>query len=124
MSSVKCPQCGLVNFANADACKRCGAKLSEINPETEAPPMAGEASAPPSAQFTGKPNLYPCPDCDHMVSSRAVACPQCGRYFQRFTFTVDRSGWAGTIAGGIFLIFILFVLLNILLFVLLTGSRR
>ena len=29
MSSKKCPRCGLVNFADQAACKRCGAALSE-----------------------------------------------------------------------------------------------
>lgn len=25
------------------------------------------------------PNLYPCPDCGHLVSRQAPTCPQCGR---------------------------------------------
>jgi uncharacterized membrane protein YvbJ len=29
MSSIKCPKCGLVNFATADVCKRCGESLSK-----------------------------------------------------------------------------------------------
>lgn len=28
MSSIKCPQCGLVNFVTDTACKRCGAQLA------------------------------------------------------------------------------------------------
>jgi hypothetical protein len=43
MSSTRCSQCGLVNFASADECKRCGASLSGPDraestiEETEAP---------------------------------------------------------------------------------------
>src|SRR5579885_158145 len=29
MGNAKCPQCGLVNWTTADACKRCGAALGE-----------------------------------------------------------------------------------------------
>lgn len=112
MSNLKCPACGLVNFADAEVCKRCGANL----------PVPGAQTAPPRERPIN-PNLNPCPDCAHPVSRQAEACPQCGRFFQRFKVTVDRSGWAGTIALGIFLIFILFVLLNILLVVLLAGHR-
>lgn len=44
MSNSKCPQCGLVNFAGAAECKRCGAPLGE--PRGPAPAdQAGEARA-------------------------------------------------------------------------------
>lgn len=29
MSSIKCPNCGLINFADADACKRCGVAFDQ-----------------------------------------------------------------------------------------------
>lgn len=122
MNSNRCPQCGLVNFADAEVCKRCGATLSV--PAAEASTTAPAAELSQQAPRPFNPNLYPCPDCGHMVSRQAEACPQCGRFFQRFKMVVDRSGWAGTIALGILLIFILFVLLNVLLLVLLVGSRR
>jgi len=32
MSNVKCPQCGLVNFADGDACRRCGTVLFAARP--------------------------------------------------------------------------------------------
>src|SRR2546429_308357 len=35
-SSVKCPQCGIVNFATAGACKRCGNSLERPNALEEA----------------------------------------------------------------------------------------
>ena len=30
MSSKKCPQCGMVNWAEAAACKRCGAVFGTV----------------------------------------------------------------------------------------------
>ena len=35
MSSIKCPQCGLVNFSTASHCKRCQADLNELAPIAE-----------------------------------------------------------------------------------------
>jgi hypothetical protein len=34
---------------------------------------------PDTGRSLSKPKLGPCPDCGHQVSSRAVACPSCGR---------------------------------------------
>lgn len=31
MSGVKCPQCGMVNFATSPACKHCGAALTSTD---------------------------------------------------------------------------------------------
>lgn len=31
MNSLKCPQCGLVNFANAAACKRCNSEFQNYS---------------------------------------------------------------------------------------------
>lgn len=31
MNSLKCPQCGLVNFANAAACKRCNCEIQNYS---------------------------------------------------------------------------------------------
>ena len=37
MKSLRCRECGLVNFASAEECKRCGARLTEESPvEVEA----------------------------------------------------------------------------------------
>ena len=41
MKSIKCPNCGLVNWASAEGCKRCGAIFSFATP-------AGPAALPPS----------------------------------------------------------------------------
>jgi uncharacterized paraquat-inducible protein A len=118
MSSRKCPQCGLVNFAGEPSCKRCGADLSAAEAEPEKTPGAASAAA-------RNPSLDPCPDCSWMISRKAEACPRCGRFIQRLgAVTVDRRGWAGTIAAGIILIGVLWALVVILLFVLAGGPGR
>lgn len=33
MTSIKCPDCGLVNWSTAEQCKRCGVFLQESEPE-------------------------------------------------------------------------------------------
>jgi len=44
MSSVKCPECGLVNFASTSECKRCHLKFHRPEPVVEtSPAVAGEA---------------------------------------------------------------------------------
>lgn len=40
MSSHKCPQCGLVNFANAVSCKRCQTSLSGVSSESTFTPRS------------------------------------------------------------------------------------
>jgi len=32
MNSIKCPECGLVNFAEAEECKRCHLKFHQCEP--------------------------------------------------------------------------------------------
>lgn len=116
MSSRKCPQCGLVNFAGDPSCKRCGADLSG------APAAEPEQRPGPAAP---NPKLEACPDCGWMISRQAEACPRCGRFIQRLgAVTVDRRGWAGTIALGILLIGVLYALITFLLFVLVAGPGR
>ncbi len=41
MSSLKCAQCGLVNFASETTCKRCGATLNQNVPVAVAPAPQG-----------------------------------------------------------------------------------
>jgi len=36
--------------------------------------------------------LHPCPDCGHMVSHRAKACPQCGRLFHESSMVIRYRG--------------------------------
>ena len=49
MSSRKCPACGLVNFASAPGCKRCGAALDG----PAAPPAAGDGLSPEVSDAAG-----------------------------------------------------------------------
>ena len=46
MSSIKCPGCGLVNFATAQSCKRCGTPLTG---NSSAPPDSASTQAPPGS---------------------------------------------------------------------------
>ena len=66
MTSTKCSQCRLVNFATAEVCKRCGASIAEV---TTPPPSLGNLRIP----------LIQCPACDASISSQATACPHCGQ---------------------------------------------
>jgi predicted RNA-binding Zn-ribbon protein involved in translation (DUF1610 family) len=115
MSSIKCPQCGLVNFATDENCKRCGAEITKVAEAIEQTNVERAAAA-------RHLNLYPCPDCEHMISRYAEACPSCGRFIQRMaqTITINRSGWSGTIAWGVILSWLLPILLFIM-FIMVTG---
>jgi hypothetical protein len=60
--------------------------------------------------MTPKPNLNNCPDCEQLVSRHAESCPHCGRFIQNLrnvVVTVGRTGWAGTIAWGVILSWII-----------------
>lgn len=75
-TSLKCPQCNLVNFATAEVCKRCGTALrNEGVSDHGAQPQKTAEVGPPATV------LVPCPDCKHMCSRLAEACPSCGRSF-------------------------------------------
>ena len=87
MRSIKCPQCGLVNFAGVETCKRCEADLTKVSEMIEQVQVAKSAAAL-------KPNLMPCPDCDRMISRYAEACPQCGRFIQRIETPGARTAWS------------------------------
>jgi hypothetical protein len=47
MASLKCYQCGLVNFANAETCKRCKVNLHENSSS-----QSTSTYQPPTRQFT------------------------------------------------------------------------
>lgn len=49
MTSIKCPQCGLVNWAEAGACKRCGAIFAGFEAQGQAAP----------GHWSGSPNEEP-----------------------------------------------------------------
>jgi hypothetical protein len=56
MSSIQCPQCDLVNFADATACKRCKAELrKQGDPRSTACPKcrSGDTQSFPMAYKTG-----------------------------------------------------------------------
>ncbi len=67
MQSVKCPQCGLVQWSTEATCKRCQAPLS--------------AASPAPARFTvsNTANLISCPACGAQASNQAASCPHCGQ---------------------------------------------
>lgn len=48
MSSIRCPHCGLVNWATAEACKRCKLPLSATPPSATSPAPSAEEAAPPT----------------------------------------------------------------------------
>ena len=105
-SSLKCPQCGLTNFADAEVCKRCSAALKDV-----------QAAAK-------NPKLSQCTDCGNPVSNQAESCPHCGRFFRvlrpQMAYDRDRGWWAFTIGWGILASgFILFIICIILILILL-----
>lgn len=109
MSTNKCPSCGLVNFRSEPQCMRCGAALpggaarapffgcsfcgsqlsvtdqscpscqTPVRTTAEEPRPAEHAAAERAPRQQTQRNLTPCPDCGHMVSTAAAACPSCGR---------------------------------------------
>jgi hypothetical protein len=64
MSSIKCPSCGLVNFATALLCKRCklsfeGPTQTETNPAPEAAPVPTQASSIPGSKAESSEDTQP-----------------------------------------------------------------
>jgi uncharacterized OB-fold protein len=117
MNSVKCPQCGLSNFATDEKCKRCDADL------TKSPEQKREEKVESEIKAVKYPNLLPCPDCGRMTSRLAAACPQCGRFIQSFPIKVDRTGWIMTIVLA--LLFISFIdAIVLLLFYAVSSTPR
>lgn len=67
MNSIKCPSCGLVNFADSAACKRCGGSFqfdgqsssaSLTMPETYTPIMPSQHDVRNIPSSYAKPNTY------------------------------------------------------------------
>ena len=55
MGSIKCPNCGLVNFAGAEVCKRCQEPLTEGPSQPIIEPTAYEEERP---HYRGGPTEY------------------------------------------------------------------
>jgi hypothetical protein len=49
MNSIKCPQCGLVNWGAPPACKRCGASFQDVSEQAFVSVPAGEHPFAPRA---------------------------------------------------------------------------
>ena len=60
MSTTKCPECGLVNFASAAECKRCHFKFNESKPRLQ-------------------PGKLKCPECGLVNFADATECKRCNR---------------------------------------------
>ena len=87
MSSLKCPQCGIVNWSTTSICKRCGAAL--IGSSAAAPPQLRD-NRYPRARLTheAKPGetIKSCRHCGKELALKKwdswngflVQCPHCG----------------------------------------------
>ena len=79
MNSVKCHQCGMVNFTTDGLCKRCGASMKQAPPQTFQTPVTTPSSSIPLGPLPLTPNLAACLDCSRPVSLSARSCPHCGK---------------------------------------------
>ncbi|HVE55194.1 MAG TPA: hypothetical protein VNB22_00090 [Pyrinomonadaceae bacterium] len=59
MKSLKCSQCGLVNFADAVVCKRCNCQLQDSFQQTNQAYGAYGQTAPNNAYSYSNSNSYP-----------------------------------------------------------------
>jgi hypothetical protein len=62
MNSLKCPECGLVNFASAAECKRCHIKFHQPEPLADTSSMTSEALTETTGVEEPKVQLPPLPD--------------------------------------------------------------
>jgi RNA polymerase subunit RPABC4/transcription elongation factor Spt4 len=112
MTSQKCPNCALVNFATEETCKRCGIALHE--PPVEAEETVYRQTSQPSVI---QQQLGSCPDCNNLISHRAESCPHCGRFFQSFRQTeVIGKNWSWRIAWGVVLGYFGILIISAILF--------
>lgn len=79
MSSLKCAQCGLVNFASETTCKRCGAALNQDVPRAVTPAPQGivleDGYVLPPPPTVGMPGSGVWRDKSTLVMSQGVALP-------------------------------------------------
>src|SRR5882672_3537621 len=89
MTSVKCRQCGMVNFSTATSCKRCGTALNNSGAASPAPHVISDTSysrayLPHDATAGGI--IKPCIHCGKELGLNKwdswngflVQCPHCG----------------------------------------------
>lgn len=57
MSSIKCANCGLINFADADACKRCGVSFDQPTPDDHSSWHDGTIAAERDDDVKAAPSL-------------------------------------------------------------------
>ncbi|HEX8289830.1 MAG TPA: hypothetical protein VF556_17745, partial [Pyrinomonadaceae bacterium] len=71
MNSLKCPSCGLVNFAGETNCKRCHSDLSVTTPAVHVPAQIVHS---PSYPIFNAPvqALVKCPFCSSTAGVRVV----------------------------------------------------
>src|SRR5688572_25730317 len=82
MESLKCANCGLVNFKTDKLCKRCGIDLHLKLAEFAVQQNNLKFPAAPPPPFKDRPNLFQCHDCGNPCSMSAMSCPKCGKVFR------------------------------------------
>lgn len=71
MSSIKCPHCGLVNFASDETCKRCKKSLVSLPPASPPPeekPVSPPSQPPPQATY----NYKLCTTCGYVGWEKSI----------------------------------------------------
>jgi len=79
MKSLRCKECGLVNFASAEQCKRCGASLTE---EAPVDVVIDEAEAPKKRSFVRR-----------ITWIVGMTCVILAVYYMSLLATSDAIGW-------------------------------
>ena len=67
-------------------------KASSKQPTTDTDHVTSSHAQRPSSVHPS--NLFPCPDCGHLVSSNAAACPSCGRVMAGPSPLAPQGQWA------------------------------
>lgn len=73
-SGIKCPQCGLINWATEQACKRCGASLQGQNYQ---PPQGYQGQSYQQQDYQGQ-NYQAAPPVQNIDGQSPMALPQFG----------------------------------------------
>lgn len=73
-SGIKCPQCGLINWATEQACKRCGASLQGQNYQ---PPQSYQGQSYQQPDYQGQ-NYQAAPPMQNVGGESPMSLPQFG----------------------------------------------